>query len=270
MSSRSPAAATPPGSIAYATVNLPEDIDFTRASEIGKEIRDLIPDVDGLRVELGGFLFAEFEQPSAELFGLAFAIIILIVAFGSVIAMGLPVAVGLFGIGMGGAFVILASHVMEVPDFAPFVGVMIGLGVGIDYALLIVTRHREQLHTGYDVRESVAIAMDTAGRSVLFAGATVVISLLGMLLMGIGFVGGLGITASLTVAATVIASLDVAARAARLRGREDRAHEVARPRRGRVRRHRPRRRGPQDPRARRPPASRSRCSRSCSGSSSRR
>jgi len=195
------------GRIAYATVNLPEDIDFTRAAEIGDEIRDLIPEVDGLRVELGGFIFAEFEQPSAELFGLAFAIIILIVAFGSVIAMGLPVAVGLFGIGMGGAFVILASHLMEVPDFAPFIGVMIGLGVGIDYALLIVTRYREQLHTGHTVRESVGIAMDTAGRSVLFAGATVVISLLGMLLMGIGFIGGLGITASLTVAATVAASL---------------------------------------------------------------
>ena len=121
--------------------------------------------------------------------------------------MGLPVGVALFGIGLGGAFVILASHLMEVPDFAPFVGLMIGLGVGIDYALLIVTRYREQLHAGHDVRESIGIAMDTAGRSVVFAGATVVISLLGMLLMGIGFVGGLGITASLTVAVTVVASI---------------------------------------------------------------
>jgi RND superfamily putative drug exporter len=195
------------GRIAYATVNLPEDIDFTRAGEISDEIETRIPDVEGVNVELGGILFAEFEQPSAELFGLAFAIIILIVAFGSVLAMGLPVAVGLFGIGMGGAFVILASHVLEVPDFAPFVGVMIGLGVGIDYALLIVTRHREQMHAGHNVRDSVTVAMDTAGRSVVFAGATVVISLLGMLLMGIGFIGGLGITASLTVAATVIASI---------------------------------------------------------------
>ncbi len=171
--------ATRPGTIAYATVNLPEDIDFTRAADIGDEIRDLTPEVDGLRVELGGFLFAEFEQPSAELFGLAFAIVILIVAFGSVLAMGLPVGVALFGIGLGGALVILASHLMEVPDFAPFVGLMIGLGVGIDYALLIVTRYREQLHAGHDVRESIGIAMDTAGRSVVFAGATVVISLLG-------------------------------------------------------------------------------------------
>jgi RND superfamily putative drug exporter len=195
------------GRIAYATVYLPEDVDFTRASEIGDELRDQLPEIDGLRVELGGFLFAEFEQPSAELFGLAFAIVILIVAFGSVLAMGLPVGVALFGIGLGGAFVVLASHVIEVPDFAPFVGLMIGLGVGIDYALLIVTRHREQLHAGHDVRESIEIAMDTAGRSVTFAGATVVISLLGMLLMGIGFVGGLGITASVTVAVTVLASI---------------------------------------------------------------
>ena len=160
-----------------------------------------------MRVELGGLLFAAFEPPSAELFGLAFAVIILIVAFGSVLAMGLPVGVALFGIGLGGAFVILASHLLEVPDFAPFIGVMIGLGVGIDYALLIVTRYREQLHAGHDVRESIGIAMDTAGRSVVFAGATVVISLLGMLLMGVGFVGGLGITASLTVAATIAASI---------------------------------------------------------------
>jgi RND superfamily putative drug exporter len=196
-----------PGTIAYATVNLPEDIDFTRASDIGGEIRDLVPELEGVRTELGGFLFAEFEQPSAELFGLAFAVVILIVAFGSVLAMGLPVGVALFGIGLGGAFVILASHVLEVPDFAPFVGLMIGLGVGIDYALLIVTRYREQLHAGHTVRESIGIAMDTAGRSVVFAGATVVISLFGMLFMGIGFIGGLGITASLTVAVTIAASI---------------------------------------------------------------
>jgi RND superfamily putative drug exporter len=121
--------------------------------------------------------------------------------------MGLPVGIALFGIGLGGAFVILASHLIEVPDFAPFIGLMIGLGVGIDYALLVVTRYREQLHAGHDVRDSIGIAMGTAGRSVIFAGATVVISLLALLLMGIGFVGGLGITASLTVAVTVLASI---------------------------------------------------------------
>ncbi|MEY2450990.1 MAG: putative drug exporter of the superfamily [Acidimicrobiaceae bacterium] len=194
--------------IAYATVNLPADITQGRASEIGHELRDMIPrDVEGLRVELGGRMFADFAQPSSELFGLAFAIVILIVAFGSVLAMGLPIGVALFGIALGGPLVILASHLVEVPDFAPLVGVMIGLGVGIDYALLIVTRFREQRHAGHDVREAIGIAMETAGRAVLFAGATVVISLLGMLLMGIGFVGGMGITASVTVAVTIAASI---------------------------------------------------------------
>src|SRR3712207_9535322 len=91
------------------------------------------------------FIFSEFNEPSAELFGLAFAVVILIVAFGSVLAMGLPVGVALFGIGLGGALVILASNLMEVPDFAPFIGLMIGLGVGIDYALLIVTRDRKSV-----------------------------------------------------------------------------------------------------------------------------
>ena len=105
------------------------------------------------------------------------------------------------------SLVILASHLVEVPDFAPLVGVMIGLGVGIDYALLIVTRYREQRRTGQDVREAIGIAMDTAGRSVVFAGATVVISLLGMLFIGIGFVGGTGVAASITVAVTILASI---------------------------------------------------------------
>ena len=151
------------------------------------------PEIDGLRIELGGFLFAEFEQPSSELIGLAFAIVILIVAFGSVLAMGLPVGVALFGIGIGGALVDARSATSwQSPTSPPSSAIMIGLGVGIDYALLIVTRYREQLHDGHDVRESVTIAMDTAGRSVLFAGTTVVISLLGMLLMGVGFVAGPG------------------------------------------------------------------------------
>jgi putative drug exporter of the RND superfamily len=195
------------GRIAYANVEMPEDVEFTDAEDVRDLILAEIPEVDGLRVELGGFIFAEFEEPTAELIGLAFAIVILILAFGSVLAMGLPVGVALMGIGIGGAAVILFSRIMQVPEFAPFIGIMIGLGVGIDYALLIVTRYREQLHAGHSVRESVQIAIDTAGRSVLFAGGTVVISLLGMFMMGISFINGLAITVSLTVAITVLASL---------------------------------------------------------------
>jgi RND superfamily putative drug exporter len=195
------------GTIAYANVEMPDDIDFTRAGEIRDEILDSQPDIDGLEIELGGFIFAEFEEPSSEILGLAFAIVILILAFGSVLAMGLPVGVALFGIGIGTSLTTLLSNVLTIPDFATFLGIMIGLGVGIDYALLIVTRYREQLHSGHTVRESVTIAIDTAGRSVLFAGATVVISLLGMLVMGVTFVQGLAIAAASVVAITVLASL---------------------------------------------------------------
>ena len=195
------------GEIAYANVEMPEDIPFDRAGEIRDFILEEMPDTDGLRIELGGFIFAEFEAPSSEAVGIAFAIIILIVAFGSVLAMGLPLGVALFGIGIGTAIITILSNFMTIPDFATFLGIMIGLGVGIDYALLIVTRYREQLHAGHTVRESTAIAIETAGRSVLFAGITVVISLLGMLLMGVTFVQGLAVGAASVVAITVAASL---------------------------------------------------------------
>ncbi len=195
------------GKVAFANVEMPSDIALPRAAEIRDEILDAEPQIDGVRTELGGFIFAEFSQPSSEVLGLAFAIVILILAFGSVLAMGLPVGVALFGIGIGTAVITLLSHVLAIPDFATFLGIMIGLGVGIDYALLIVTRHREQLHAGHTVRESITIALDTAGRSVLFAGTTVVISLLGMLLMGVAFVQGLAVGAASVVAVTVLASL---------------------------------------------------------------
>jgi putative drug exporter of the RND superfamily len=195
------------GTIAYANIELPEDVDFGRAVEIRDEILGAAPTVDGLQVELGGYVFAEFKEPKAELIGLAFAIVVLILAFGSVLAMGLPISVALFGIGIGVTIISLLSHVLPVPDFATFLGIMIGLGVGIDYALLVVTRFREQLHQGHTVAESVAIAIDTAGRAVLFAGSTVVISLLGMLLMQVSFVQGLAVGAAAVVSVTVVASL---------------------------------------------------------------
>jgi RND superfamily putative drug exporter len=196
------------GQIAYAEVELPDDIDFTRAGEIRDAILEAAPEgVEGLRIEMGGWVFAEFEQPSSEILGVSFAIVILILAFGSVLAMGLPVGTALMGIGIGTSILVALSNVFTVPETASFIGIMIGLGVGIDYALLIITRYREQLHAGHTVRESVAIAHDTAGRSVLFAGTTVVISLLGMLLIGMTFVSGLALGAALVVAITVAASL---------------------------------------------------------------
>src|SRR5918993_1964615 len=195
------------GTVAYAEVDLPADASVEDGQDVATQIEDRVPEVDGLRVLLGGQAFAEFEAPSSELLGLAFAIVILIFAFGSVLAMGLPVSVALAGIGAGSILVGLLSNVVTMPDFATTLGVMIGLGVGIDYALFIVTRFRENLHAGHDVARSTEIAIDTAGRAVLFAGTTVVISLLGMLVMGISFVTGLAVGAAVVVALTMVASL---------------------------------------------------------------
>ena len=195
------------GLIAYAEMEAPSDATFDETAEVGRQIREAMPTVAGLQIELGGDAFAEFEVPSSEALGLGFAIIILIVAFGSVLAMGLPIGVALAGIVSGTMIAGLLSQVVTMPDFASTLGIMIGLGVGIDYALLIVTRFRENLHKGHSIESSTVVAMETAGRSVLFAGTTVVISLMGMLIMQLGFVSGLAIGMAVVVAMTMVASL---------------------------------------------------------------
>ncbi len=196
------------GQVAFAEINLDPEVDEGHSSEIGAEIAALIPTgIDGLQVEIGGQALGEFEPPESELIGLAFAIVVLILAFGSVLAMGLPIGVALFGVGAGAGIITLLSNVMTVPDFATTLGAMIGLGVGIDYALFIVTRFREGLKTGLSPHDATVLAIDTAGRAVVFAGFTVVISLLGMFLMQLGFVTGLATGAAVTVLVTMIASI---------------------------------------------------------------
>ena len=164
-------------------------------------------EIEGLRTEIGGQALAEFEPPSSELIGLAFAIIILILAFGSVLAMGLPIGVALFGVGIGVGTITLLTNVISIPDFATTLGAMIGLGVGIDYALFIVTRYREGTKVGMDPHRATVTAIDTAGRAVVFAGITVVISLLGMFIMGLSFINGMATGAAATVTITMVASI---------------------------------------------------------------
>ncbi len=193
--------------LAYSAISLSPDLDFTQMSEIGAEMVALAPEIEGLQVEIGGAALAEFAPPETEFIGLAFAVVVLIIAFGSVLAMGLPLAVAGAGVGIGIGLITLISNLTTVPDFATFIGVMIGLGVGIDYALFIVTRYRDELHAGHTPEESTVAALDTAGRAVIFAGLTVVVSLLGMLLIGLAFITGMGLSAATTVAVTMIASI---------------------------------------------------------------
>ncbi len=195
------------GTIAYAGIEVPSDLTFNEATDIGTEIQDAAPQINGVQLEFGGDMFGSFEPPSSETLGLAFAIFILIVAFGSVLAMGLPVGTALAGIATGAFVITLVSHIVSMPDFTTTLAVMIGLGVGIDYALFIVTRYREGIHSGLSTEDATTKAINTAGRAVLFAGTTVVISLCGMFVMGLAFVTGLAIGAALTVLATMIASV---------------------------------------------------------------
>jgi len=166
----------------------------------------------GLQVALGGppISAVVFALPgSAEGIGISAAMVIMLVAFGSVVAMGLPILTALAGVGAGYAVVALISHLLIDPSFSPELMAMIGLGVGIDYALFIVTRYRHGLGEGLPPRDAVVRAMSTAGRAVLFAGTTVLISLLGLFLIGQQYLDGLAVGTILAVLAVMAASLSL-------------------------------------------------------------
>ncbi|WP_218001050.1 MMPL family transporter [Nocardia aobensis] len=164
----------------------------------------------GLDIELGGAPISVAVKPSpgpSEGIGIGAAIIIMLVAFGSVVAMGLPILTALVGVGVGYGAVALVSHTLTVPSFGPAMMAMIGLGVGIDYALFIVTRYRQALGDGLDPRSATVQAMSTAGRAVLFAGTTVLISLFGLFLVGQAFLVGLAAGTILAVMAVMTAAV---------------------------------------------------------------
>jgi RND superfamily putative drug exporter len=163
-----------------------------------------------LEVRLGGQLIQQSQRPappSSELIGILAAILILLIAFGSVLAMALPIIVALSGIAVGLPVIGLLTHIYPLQSFATTLAAMIGIGVGIDYALFVVTRYRQGLQAGLDPEEAVVTAIDTSGRAVLFAGLTVIIALLGMLAIGLSFISGLGIGAAAVVALTVAAAV---------------------------------------------------------------
>ncbi|MCF3133457.1 MMPL family transporter [Streptomyces olivochromogenes] len=199
------------GRTAYATVTFDEpaeDIDKSEARRVVRAAESAR--TDGLDVELGGSAIGLTESPSghvAELVGVVVAAVVLFLAFGSLAASLLPIVTALLSVGTAYAAIGLLGHAMTVADFAPMLGLLIGLGVGIDYALFIVTRHRRGLKRGLTVTEAVTTAVATTGRAVVFAGATVCIALLGMLILRLGFLNGVAVAASLTVVLTVAASV---------------------------------------------------------------
>jgi len=175
-----------------------------------KAMRDVAVAGLPLRIELGGDLFFAFEKSPAgigELIGLLAAAVILFLAFGSLIATALPIGMAVFGLAVSVSSMGLLARIIDVPSWAPVLGSMVGLGVGIDYALFVITRHRDYLAEGVDVDESVGRAIATAGQPVVFAGGIVVVSVLGLTVAGVPFMTGGGVALAIVVAVMVGVSI---------------------------------------------------------------
>ncbi len=199
------------GHTAYATVTFDAPSNDLKAAQVQRVVdaakSGAGPDV---QVALGGDGIALTQKSSghlSEFIGVGVAAVVLLVAFGSFAAMLLPIATALVGVGTAYMAIGLLGHLMTVADFAPMLGMLIGLGVGIDYALFIVTRHRRGLKRGLPVHEAAERAIATSGRAVVFAGGTVCIAVLGMLILNLSFLNGVAIAACLTVLLTVAASI---------------------------------------------------------------
>ena len=164
----------------------------------------------GITLAYGGAVVDYSNRPpegNADLIGLLAAVIILLFAFGSVVAMGLPILTALFGLGVGVALINVVAAVTDIGTLAPTLATMIGLGVGIDYSLFIVTRYRENLGNGMSIEEAAGHSVATAGQAVLFAGCTVVIAICGLAISGIPYVARLGYMAGLVVLVMMFAAI---------------------------------------------------------------
>ncbi|MEU0933487.1 MMPL family transporter [Embleya sp. NPDC005971] len=199
------------GRIAVVRVQYPDQSrlsaeDLDALVGLGDRLRAELP----LRIEMGGNLFYAFSDPdggASELIGILAAAAILFLAFGSLVAAALPIGMAVFGLTVGVATMTLLAGVTDVPTFAPVLGSMVGLGVGIDYALFVLARHREYLARGLDPREAAGRAVATAGRPVVFAGGTVVVSILGLAVANVPFMTVGGFAVSIVVLIMVVASV---------------------------------------------------------------
>jgi putative drug exporter of the RND superfamily len=202
---------SPHANIAFAVVQFDTTTDNLQPGTVNAVIHKAEAAAHpGFQVALGGYPIssvAKISPGASEGIGITAAIIIMLLAFGSVVAMGLPIITALFGLGIGVALLELVTHFLVVPNFAPEMAAMIGIGVGIDYALFIVTRYRQGIFEGRDPRTAVVMSLMTSGRSVLFAGMTVVISLFGLFLIGQPYMIGLATACIAAVLMVLIAAL---------------------------------------------------------------
>jgi RND superfamily putative drug exporter len=208
--SAQPAQVSRNGSVAVERLRLDRP-----ASEVPTETADRLLEMAdeanqgrGLEVALGGGPIQQAEGgPGPETVGLAAAAVVLLVAFGSLVAVGFPMAVALFGLGISAALITVLAAIVDVPEWATALAGLIGIGVGVDYALLVLTRFRNAIDAGSEAAAAVAEAVTTAGRSVLVAGSTVIISLLGLFTLGLGYMNGAALSASLAVLVVMAAAV---------------------------------------------------------------
>jgi RND superfamily putative drug exporter len=203
-----PLLVSPAGNIAVAPITTTNGSN-AHPKATADEIKQLAKPFEsrGLDVQFAGNWFGDASFPASEAVGILAAIVVLLIAFGSLIAMGLPITTALIGVVISIAGVGVIANFFTTPDFAAQVATMIGIGVGIDYALFIVTRYRTALQRTGSPEASVIEAMNTSGRAVVFAGFTVMVSVLGIFLMGLPFLHGLAVGISLAVVVAVLAAL---------------------------------------------------------------
>ncbi|WP_329271760.1 MMPL family transporter [Streptomyces pseudovenezuelae] len=195
------------GRTAYATVAFDQDVSDGQIDHV-KELATG-PESKSLHIALNGQAFTVNPEPNAvaDAMGIVLAFVVLLFAFRAVWVAALPIITAVIGVGTSALTVMLLSHVIRLSDTTLTLGSLIGLGVGIDYALFIVNRHRANLLAGMNVGESIAKSLNTSGRAVVFAGLTVVIALLGMLTLNVGIINGMAIGAAVTVVLTVLAAI---------------------------------------------------------------
>src|SRR3954447_12218673 len=205
---------TKDGRTAVAVLNYDDSTNYIQPSDLEK-VQDAAFTARSkqLQVEHGGpgaeIVRFENSQGPSEGVGVLAAAIVLLVTFGSAVAAGLPLLATLLALGFALGVITLLSHVVDTPDFAAQLASLIGLGVGIDYALFVVTRFRAEVRNGMDRSRAVELAMDTAGRTVMFAAITVVIALLGLLLLGLNFMQGVALGAATAVLAVMLSALTI-------------------------------------------------------------
>ncbi|MET9388511.1 MMPL family transporter [Streptomyces sp. NPDC002928] len=199
------------GTIAYASVTLDGKTEEVPKEDVA-QIIDTAQSIatEHLQVEVGGEAARNAEDkaaPTAELTGIVAALVILVLLFGSLLAASLPLITALFAVGGAIGLIALASHIFTVADFTPPILMLVGLGVGVDYALLIFYRYRHELLNGAQPAEAGCKALDSAGRTVFFAGCTVIVALLGLVALGLGSLQGIALAVAITVLITMTASL---------------------------------------------------------------